>query len=390
MPLAMAPKAQLSEGKTCDLTELRGVKLYYEVSGPFKPEWQGPKEEWLFLLMGSVSDLRRTTDQQYINLSAPFFKVLTYDHRNTGQSTIRDEPCTMEDYADDAAALLQTVLPDRLPVYVLGVSFGGMVAQHLALRHPSLVKKLVLCCCTTGGEGGTSYPISDWYAPGVSVEERVVKKIFMANSDRNEEWQKRCDSEWQMVRALLLRDEQVGADTPLRDKGILRQLEARGKHDTWERISELQMDVLCCGSHKDLITPASLIQRMAERIGSSCQTKLDFDYGHPFIAADATAMSFVNEWLRRSSKSAAATTGPQVWHVVGGADKGGIVVRIGPETSDAQVQERLSTGALVEQLELRGDRLRYKLLSGAGPAEGWVLLKLGSGKELLVKTDERP
>lgn len=75
------------------------------------------------------------------------------------------------------------------------------------------------------------------------------------------------------------------------------------------------------------------------------------------------------------------------WEVVGGADKGGIVVREGQGLSSTQTADRLSTGAIVEELELKGERLHYKLVTGTGPAEGWVSLKV-SGKELLVKKGE--
>lgn len=86
----MPPKARRPDGAFCDLTEARGVKLYYEVSGPNRAEWQGEKEEVLFMLLGSAADLRKTADQQYMNQSVSMFKVLAYDHRNTGQSTIKD------------------------------------------------------------------------------------------------------------------------------------------------------------------------------------------------------------------------------------------------------------------------------------------------------------
>jgi len=74
---------------------------------------------------------------------------------------------------------------------------------------------------------------------------------------------------------------------------------------------------------------------------------------------------------------------PELWQIVGGVDKGGIVVREGESTSSAQKPERLSTGALVEQLALKGDRLQYKLKTGTGPSEGWVSVKL-TGKDLAV------
>lgn len=78
-----------------------------------------------------------------------------------------------------------------------------------------------------------------------------------------------------------------------------------------------------------------------------------------------------------------------VWEVVGGGDKGGIIVRTGKETSSEQEAERLSTGALVRQLALEGDRLHYEKVTGTGPATGWVSTKL-KGKDLLVLSDADP
>mmetsp|Transcript_137148 Transcript_137148/g.242441 ORF Transcript_137148/g.242441 Transcript_137148/m.242441 type:complete len:586 (-) Transcript_137148:50-1807(-) len=81
--------------------------------------------------------------------------------------------------------------------------------------------------------------------------------------------------------------------------------------------------------------------------------------------------------------------GGQLWEVVGGASAGGILVRTGKDTSSPAEAARLSTGALVEQLQLDGERLEFKRLSGSGPARGWVSLKL-KDKDLLVKSDKEP
>ncbi|CAK9033958.1 58 kDa phosphoprotein (Heat shock-related protein) (HRP) [Durusdinium trenchii] len=66
----------------------------------------------------------------------------------------------------------------------------------------------------------------------------------------------------------------------------------------------------------------------------------------------------------------------QRWEVVGGADKGGVVVRKGFELKSSEASCRLCTGAIVEELELRGERLRYRRLSGTGPDEGWISISL--------------
>jgi len=91
---------------------------------------------------------------------------------------------------------------------------------------------------------------------------------------------------------------------------------------------------------------------------------------------------------RRPKASQPAPLAPR-WEVVGGADKGGILVREGRPTNSTQLADRLATGALVEQIALDGERLKYRKLKGAGPEVGWVSLSV-SGKELLKPRKPTP
>jgi len=74
---------------------------------------------------------------------------------------------------------------------------------------------------------------------------------------------------------------------------------------------------------------------------------------------------------------------PSIWAVVGGTDKGGIIVREGRELASPELG-RLSTGSLLRALETPiGGRLHYELLNGTGPSYGWVSLSV-SGKDLVI------
>ena len=68
--------------------------------------------------------------------------VLRYDHRGHGGSAVPVGPYTMDDLVDDAARLIREW--GRGPVVWVGLSMGGMVGQGLAVRHPELIKGVVL------------------------------------------------------------------------------------------------------------------------------------------------------------------------------------------------------------------------------------------------------
>lgn len=75
------------------------------------------------------------------------YAVIRYDHRGTGMSDWIEEwdrkhPYSLVDMAGDAAAVLDTLSIER--VHLVGLSLGGMVAQELAVHHPSRIASLTL------------------------------------------------------------------------------------------------------------------------------------------------------------------------------------------------------------------------------------------------------
>lgn len=158
----------------------RDLRIHYELSTPDDPA--APR---LLFINGTGGDLRVRPNV----LDGPLaknFNLLAYDQRGLGQTEIPEGPYTMAEYGDDAAAVLDHVGWDSAHVY--GVSFGGMVAQHLAIHHPDRVKKLVLACTSSGGEGGASYPLHDIH----HLEGRGRFEFMMGVSDTRNgpEWQK--------------------------------------------------------------------------------------------------------------------------------------------------------------------------------------------------------
>jgi len=72
-----------------------------------------------------------------------------------------------------------------------------------------------------------------------------------------------------------------------------------------------------------------------------------------------------------------------LWVVIGGADKGGIIVRLNAPDGE-KAEERLPYGAVLEEIEVAGDRLHYRLHVGTGPGEGWIAIRLSDGKRLVA------
>ncbi|MGI8823787.1 MAG: alpha/beta fold hydrolase [Acidimicrobiia bacterium] len=92
-----------------------------------------------------------------LGLLAERFRVIIFDNRGIGGSSVPAGPYTIPAKAGDAAAVLDGAGVDR--AHVIGTSLGGMIAQELTLAAPQRVDRLVLMCTTPGSTGG--YPVPD-------------------------------------------------------------------------------------------------------------------------------------------------------------------------------------------------------------------------------------
>lgn len=100
------------------------------------------------LLIPGLSNSRLIWWKQFEPLSQKY-RVLNMDNRDAGDSALGTGPYTLADMADDAAGLIQSL--DLDSTYVMGWSMGGFIALELTLRHPGLVKKLILVSTSAGG-----------------------------------------------------------------------------------------------------------------------------------------------------------------------------------------------------------------------------------------------
>lgn len=91
-----------------------------------------------------------------VSAVAAVARAMVMDNRGTGESDKPPAPYSIEQMADDVAAVVEDAGTE--PAIVVGASMGGYIAMTLTLRHPHLVRALVLVATTTGGPDAVDVP----------------------------------------------------------------------------------------------------------------------------------------------------------------------------------------------------------------------------------------
>lgn len=220
---------------------VNGVRLYYEVDG------DGPT----VLLLHPVG-LDATCWESQAEALMSSYRVLRVDLRGHGRSDVPPPPYTLSGLAADVDALLRQL--GLAPADVVGLSLGGMVAQVLALEHPTDVRSLVLVdtnstlsaearrAMVERGEaarrgGMTSIldsTLSRWFTPGFMGSEIVAGTRKRLLADDVEGW----GAAWRAISEL----------------------------DTEPRLGEIRVPTLVIIGENDLSVPVSRARAMADRI----------------------------------------------------------------------------------------------------------------------------
>jgi pimeloyl-ACP methyl ester carboxylesterase len=254
-----------------ELTRPDGCRLYYETHGP-------RDGEPLLLLEGLGGDIpgwRRNIP----TLASEVF-VVVFDFRGNGRSDAPDQAVTMESFVEDSVAVLHFVGVDSAHVY--GQSFGGMVAQELALAHPERVRSLILAATHAGGPNVVPVrakvpkdrPWMALYAPGFPE----------ANLDHVAE------------------DLLVGSQRPQAQHAGRRQWEAMRGFDAYERLPDLGVATLVLHGSEDRMVAPENAQVLAERIPGAELAMLE-GAGHLYHSerpdeADAVVLDFIRRHAR--------------------------------------------------------------------------------------------
>ncbi|CAN5221148.1 alpha/beta hydrolase [soil metagenome] len=164
-----------------------GIEIAYESFGD-------PSGRPLLLVMGLATQMLAWHEEFCGALVDLGFHVVRYDNRDIGLSThMHDAPppdvmaalggdtssasYTLDDLADDAVALLDHLGIDR--AHVVGASMGGMIAQTIAIRHPSRVASLTSIMSTPSPAIGspTQEATAMLFAPPATSREEAVQRV---------------------------------------------------------------------------------------------------------------------------------------------------------------------------------------------------------------------
>ena len=208
------------------------------------------------LLIGGLGDPVEAWQFQLDGL-ADRYLLTAFDNRGAGRTPLPAGPFSVATMADDAASLLWAL---EVPAtHVAGFSGGSVIAQELALRHPELVRSLVLTSTWARPDAFMRAVASFWrWLPEAAPSERAfLEALYLwiytprAHADGTVE---------QIIKEVLAFPHKPSTEA------IQRTLDAFLAHDTAGRLAQIAAPTLVLAGGLDLITPPRQGQAVADGI----------------------------------------------------------------------------------------------------------------------------
>lgn len=241
-----------------------GLEINYKIQGQGDP---------LLMIMGLSFSLL-DWGKKLPELLSQHYKVILFDNRDAGETSRSLQSYPIAQMADDAAALLDALGESR--ANVLGVSMGGMIAQHFALNHADRLNKLILGCTMAGGTCSQSGALSHLF--NGNVLELLFTPEFI------QQHQPDLETFFQTT-------------TPLHSKGdaLARQLYAMSSHDTCDRLGKITAPTLVITGDRDRVIPPQNSDILTQKIAAAKQEIIK-DAAHAFCFShpDSTAIAIIN------------------------------------------------------------------------------------------------
>lgn len=269
------------------LAPVNEVELHYEVDGDGPP---------CLVLHGGLG-FDHLAYRRTLQPLADRLRLVFYDHRGNGRSSRPPlETITMAQLADDAVALADHLGIDDF--VVLGHSYGGFVAQELALRHPDRVRALLLVD-TTPGQFGTGESEGDT-EPGPPQPPELVAMLSQIPSTDDEMTERMPALHRFYFHARADHEIDAVFDGTRYSLGALIQGFFALAH--WSSVDRLQ-DITCptllvYGRH-DVMTSWPQAHRIARRLPNADVAILEHSAHYPWIDEPDAFFDVVGRWLDR-------------------------------------------------------------------------------------------
>ena len=240
-----------------------------------------PDAPKVLLLGGSNFDLR--LKRAFLNSPLALnCDLSTYEPRGIGRTQHPTGPWTMQDYARDALAALDAL--GWSDAIVVGESFGGMTALHLALLAPERVCRMVIASATAGGPEHASYDIARFL--DLPLEDAAREALCLQDT-RNAALRQHDPEAFAQKVSERMTFETAFRDPSLTSGGYPRLLEARRAHDCTARLDKITVPTTVIAGRFDTQARPEAQKALADALPNSSFHL--FDAGHGVLFTDPTA-----------------------------------------------------------------------------------------------------
>ena len=240
--------------------------------------------------MGIDHVLYRTLDPLASSL-----RLVYLDQRGNGRSTGDPATVTMEQWASDAAEVARAIVGER-PVIVIGHSFGGFVAQEMAITHGERVRAVILLATTPGQLGDGEEPAPE--GPPMPVEfAEMLAELPESDEDYAAFMHRLAPAYLHRRPADHLRD--LMHATTFSAAAMRRGFEELARWSSVDRLASVTAPVLLVAGRHDPFTAWPQSDRIASRLADA-EVMIMEESGHfPWLDEPDAFFPAVAGWLRR-------------------------------------------------------------------------------------------
>lgn len=268
-------------------TKINGIDLHYEIDGT------GPV---CFVLHGGLG-LDHSLYRRSMGPLAESLRLIFVDFRNNGRSEQAPlETVTMEQLADDVVGLADHLQLDDF--LVLGHSYGGFVAQELAIRHVDRLRGLILVS-TRAGLPGSTEEIERHHIPPRPAGLVELDALPLLNRETTARY-------WHEAAPYFTNPENIEALRELMSDTLFEgPVRSQGSRifQTWSTINRLQGIVtptLIIGGSKDLVSAPGELRRIADQLPNGTLVEIEGANHFPWIEAPETFYETIRYWLEEN------------------------------------------------------------------------------------------